>query len=116
MGTIKQPGTRHRCPVYIDNKYGEPSWSGKHMSDITGLMLYAMHDFIIEEGRRHGYNDSAQRQIGKSKQFFHHEFLDGWAHNLWLEHYKLGIREEMGLTIVPDDSDTSTDHQTLAQA
>lgn len=93
MGSIGTYGNKNTAPEYHCSMLGTPSWSGKHESQIDEDIQQNLNSFIRIEARRKGNNDFVQNCIGENKAFFHPEFLNGWPHKLWLEHYEIGANE-----------------------
>ena len=93
MGSIGTYGTEDTAPEYHCSVRGTPSWSGKHEADITNDIQHDIGDFIRIEAQRKGNNDFVQNCIGENSSFFNEKFLNGWPHQMWLEHYENGVSE-----------------------
>lgn len=93
MGSIGTYGTEENAPEYHCSSRGTPSWSGKRETEITHDIQHDIGDFIRVEARRKGYNDYIQNCIGENASFFNERFLNGWPHQMWLEHYENGLKE-----------------------
>ncbi|MEH6454780.1 MAG: hypothetical protein V7749_00530 [Cocleimonas sp.] len=93
MGYMGTSGTANVAPQHHSNSIGTPRWSGKNESEFTEALRCELRDFIRFEAKLKGNNDSVQDRIGENECFFHHEFLQGWPHQLWLECYEQGIKD-----------------------
>ncbi|CCN40147.1 hypothetical protein VIBNIFTn2_120129 [Vibrio nigripulchritudo FTn2] len=93
MGYIGKYGSKDVAPEFHCSHYGTPSWSGLHESKVTPEIERDIKAFVSIEARRKGNNDCVQNCLNENLAFFHPEYLGGWVHEMWLEHYKLGVEE-----------------------
>lgn len=81
-------------PSVSSNAFGEESWSGLHVEQLSTEQVNQVLRYCRSEGYRQGWNDAVGKRIGSSREgAFHPELLDGQPYKVWQASYDEGVEE-----------------------
>nr|UII03208.1 Hypothetical protein [Aeromonas caviae] len=89
-------------PRISSNAFGDESWSGAQVNQLSCEQIEQISRYCRTEGRRQGWNDSNGRRLGEQREGpFHPELLGGEPYRVWQESYDDGVEEQRHATHAP---------------
>lgn len=85
-------------PSIFFNHCGFMAWSGRHVSELTGMEVVSILEFCQREGSRQGWNDSLYDRVGEREAGpFHQDLLGGFPAQEWARSYRTGVQQQQAV-------------------
>ncbi|MDU4254553.1 hypothetical protein [Pseudomonas sp.] len=96
MSLIRQgDDPANSTPSVFSNSSGLTSWSGRHVSELSGSDVVAILEYCTAEGYRRGWNDAHNDQVQEPVAApFHADLLGGYPAREWTASYWDGVDEQ----------------------
>ncbi|HDN9373744.1 hypothetical protein E4188_23925 (plasmid) [Aeromonas media] len=88
-------------PQISSNAFGDESWSGVHVKQLSSEQKEQITRYCRTEGRRQGWNDANGQRMGERREGpFHPELLGGEPCREWQDSYDNGVEEQRRLSVM----------------